>query len=136
MNDEKYLELLKRGQEMVPKAEDKGRFEVPRAVVQTQGRQTFLKNFKEISKALRREPEHLGKFLFQELAVPGSIGNELLLQGKFSADFINRKIESYVKEFVVCEECGKPDSTLVKSDRMYIFKCEACGAKRPVRRIK
>ena len=136
MDDEKYLELLKRGKELVPKTEAKGRFEIPEAIVQVQGRQTFIKNFKDIAKALRRDPDHVAKFLFIELAVPGSLGNELLVQGKFSKDIINRKIEMYVKEFVLCEECGKPDSSLIKTDRLYTFKCEACGARRPVRKIK
>ena len=136
MDDQQYAELLKRAKELLPKGEETKRFEIPKAVVQNQGRQTFLKNFQEISKALRREPQHFGKYLFKELAVPGSVGQELLLQGKFSAEFINKKIDSYAKEFVFCESCGKPDTSLTKSDRFYTMKCEACGARKPVRGIK
>ena len=36
----------------------------------------------EIVKAIRRDPQHLAKYLFKELAVPGSAGQELVLQGK------------------------------------------------------
>ena len=135
-NDDKYLELLKRAKELLPKGVERIRFEVPRAIVQNQGRQTFIRNFADIAKSLRREPQHVAKYLFKELAVPGNIGQELNLQGKFSAEFINKKIDSYVKEFVICEECGKPDTGLIKTDRLYTIKCEACGAKKPVRSIK
>ncbi len=136
MEDEKYIEMLRKAKQLLPKGEERTRFEIPKATVQVQGRQTFVKNFLEITKALRREPKHLAKYLFKELAVPGSLGQELSLQGKFSADFINKKIDSYTKEFVVCEACGKPDTTLIKTDRLYTMKCEACGARKPVRSIK
>ena len=136
MDDEQYSKLLKRAKELLPKGEERARFEIPRAVVQNQGRQTFIKNFIDIAKSLRRDPQHLGKYLFKELAVPGNLGQELNLQGKFSTDFINKKIDGYAKEFVICEECGKPDTNLIKNDRLYTLKCEACGAKKPVRSIK
>ena len=37
-----------------------------------------------------------------------------------------------MKEFVYCKECGKPDTKLIKDERKYYIKCEACGAKRYV----
>jgi translation initiation factor 2 subunit 2 len=137
MSDEQYQEMLKRAKERLPMTEEKSRFEIPRAMVQVQGRQTIIRNFQEIAKLLRREPQHLAKYLFKELAVPGSSvsGQELSLQGKFGSDFINRKIESYIKEFVLCEKCGKPDTNLNKVDRYWSIKCEACGAKKPARSI-
>ncbi len=136
MNQDNYLEMLKRAKQLLPKGEETKRFEIPRVVIQNQGRQTFVKNFNEIAKAMRREPQHFAKFLFKELAVPGSLGQDLSLQGKFSMDFISKKIDSYAREFVFCEECGKPDTSLIKIDRFYTIKCEACGAKKPVRSIK
>lgn len=136
MDDKEYLELLRAAKERLPKGEAGARFELPKAIVQVQGRQTIIRNFQEILKTLRREPAHLAKYLFKELAVPGDIGQELSFQGKFSQLFINKKIESYAKEFVFCEECGKPDTNLIKQDRIHILKCEACGARRPVRNIK
>jgi len=136
MEDDRYLEMLKKAKQLLPKGQELTRFEVPKAVVQNQGRQTFVKNFNDITKALRRDPQHLARYLFKELAVPGSFSQELSLQGKFSVDFINKKIDAYTKEFVICEECGKPDTNLIKTDRLFTMKCEACGARKPVRSIK
>ncbi len=137
MDNQNYLELLKKAKERLPKKEEKSRFEVPNAMIQVQGRQTFIKNFSEIAKAIRRDPKHLAKYLLKELAVPGSsgTGQEMSLQGKFTYDIVNKKIQSYIKEFVLCEECGKPDTALNKSARIWTLKCEACGAKKPVRNV-
>lgn len=131
-----YEELLRRAKEKLPLGREESRFEMTRAVVIQTGRRTIVKNFYEIAKNLRRDPKHLAKFLFKELAVPGSLDyNELILQGRFSDELINKRIEDYVKEFVFCQECKKADTTLQKLERVTILKCEACGAKRPVRNI-
>ena len=74
--------------------------------------------------------------MFKELAVPGEIrGNELYLQGKFPSSLVGKKIDEYVKEFVLCHECSKPDTIVQKAERIEILKCEACGARRPLRAI-
>ena len=131
-----YSKLLKKAKQELPDLKSGGeRFEIPKAVVQT-GKQTFIKNFSEIAKTLRRDPKHISKFLFKELAVPGSIRNgELMLQGKIYSSLVNQRIEEYVKEFVFCHECGKADTVIEKSDRMLIIRCEACGAKKPARQL-
>ncbi len=131
-----YEELLKRALENLPVKKPDERFELPRANVMIAGRITTLKNFSDIVKTLRREPKHLAKYLFKELAAPGEIKNsELVLQGKFSSGIINSKIENYAEEYVYCHECGKPDTVIVKINRLDQIKCEACGARRPAKHI-
>ncbi|MBI2232291.1 MAG: translation initiation factor IF-2 subunit beta [Candidatus Aenigmarchaeota archaeon] len=130
-----YLEMLRRARSNISSKETK-RFEVPQAVTQLAGRQTVLKNLFELAKALRREPKHIARYMFKELAVPGEIrGNELYLQGKFPSSLVGKKIDEYVKEFVLCHECSKPDTIVQKAERIEILKCEACGARRPLRAI-
>ena len=135
MPEDVYLELLRRAKSSLPASKTAERWEMPRAVVQVSGKRTTVRNFSEIAKALRRDPQHIAKYLFKELAVPGSAGETLELQGKFNSEQINRRLEDYVKEFVLCSECGKPDTQLIKQDRLWFLKCEACGAKRPVRAV-
>ncbi len=131
-----YREMLKRGRNRLPDLnKESSRFEVPAADVMS-GRQSVIRNFSEITKALRRDAKHLSKYIFKELAVPGSVrGSELLLQGKFNSYTINQKISDYVKEFVICQECGKPDTSVNKEGRIVVMKCEACGARRPLRTV-
>ena len=132
-----YENLLQRAMKKVPKEKGSGeRFETPKAKVFISGSRTTILNFGEIASNLRREPAHLMKFLLKELATKGDIeGQKATFQGTFSDYVINNKIESYTKSYVICPECGKPDSKLLRMDRQFIVKCEACGAKHPVSRV-
>ena len=134
MADENYIDLLKRAKKDIPMHSGE-RFEVPKAIVSA-GKQTAIKNFSDMAKTLRRDGKHMAKFLFKELAIPGSIhGNELYLQGRISQSLIDQRINEYVKEFVICNECGKPDTGLQRIDKVDVLRCEACGARRSVRTL-
>jgi translation initiation factor 2 subunit 2 len=132
-----YEELLKRAMEKLPKkAEDKKRFVVPNVEFEFSGTRTIFKNFGVITNILRRDPNHLAKYLFKELATPGSIeGNTLIFQRKLPSGLLQQKLDSYIKKFVYCKVCGEPDTKLVKEDRISFIICEACGAKYPVENV-
>lgn len=112
------------------------RFKVPEAACEIYRNKTLVKNFVEIANSLRRDSFHLSKYLFKELATPGNVaGGMLTLQTKVPKEILQKKIEDYMKEFVYCKICGEPDTKLVKEERITFMKCEACGAKSPVRSI-
>ena len=128
-----YEELLKKAIQNLP-TRTESRFEIPAAAVSVGKKQTIIKNFIDISKTLRRAPQDIAKYLFKELATGGSVrGTELVLQSKIPTSLINQRIREYVKDFVICKERGKPDTALQKIDNYIFIKCEACGAKRPVK---
>ncbi|MBA7708026.1 hypothetical protein ES703_116913 [subsurface metagenome] len=111
-----------------------GRFEIPKIEGHFEGRKTILANFFQIASYIRRKPEHFQKFMLRELAASGQKeGNRLVLNIKVPSTKINQKIEQYVKEFVLCKECKKPDTELIKEDRLSFIHCLACGAKHSVR---
>ena len=129
---EKLLESTYKKVKIVEKSSE--RFVIPKISGHFTGRKTILTNFFTISDHIRRKPVHLMKFLLKELATSGQIeGERLVLNNKIPSAKINEKIERYVKEFVICKECGKPDTELKKSDRLMSIYCLACGAKHPVR---
>ena len=131
---EDYRKLLERARKNLPQGELRDRFEIPKPVVTTSGKQTTVKNFGEITNYIRRDPKHLAKFLFKELALPGSIrNNELIFQGKTTSFVIEQRTDAYVKQFVLCSECKKPDTSLQKEGDVFILKCEACGARRTIK---
>ena len=73
------------------------------------------------------------KYVLKELATPGELQKNMLLIGrKVSAKLINEKIENYAKTFVICKECGKPDTKFEKDEGISFLKCMACGAKHPL----
>jgi len=130
-----YEQLLNDAYSKVKKSENNGeRFEIPKVEGHFEGKKTIITNFSQITSFLRRNPEHFQKFMFRELAASGQKeGDRLILNMTVPSAKINQKVEQYVKEFVLCEQCGKPDTELVKEDRLSFVKCLACGAKHSVR---
>lgn len=133
-----YIAGLERAMKKMPATKDsKERFVIPAARVFYEGKTTVLENFRAIADTLDRDPDHLMKYLLQEMGTAGKIeGQRGVFQGKFAEQAIARQIESYFEEYVVCTECRLPDTHLIKSDRVLMLKCDACGAHRPVRKRK
>jgi len=135
MADDDYLSLLGRAKEKLPETIEKHeRFTVPEPDVFQEGKTTVVRNFGAIIDALRREPEHLLHYLLRELGAPGYIeGQRLVLKAKIAPTQISDRIMGYTDTFVLCSECGRPDTHINKEGRVLVLECEACGAHRPVR---
>jgi len=131
-----YKDLLKKVREKLPKSIfERARFEIPRIRGHIQGNRTILSNFLQIANVLNRPPEHLLKFILKELAAPGEIkkSGSVIIGTKVSASRINEKIKEYANTFVLCSECGKPDTKIEKEKNFLFIKCQACGARHPIR---
>ncbi|MBI2575417.1 translation initiation factor IF-2 subunit beta [Candidatus Woesearchaeota archaeon] len=130
-----YEKLLERAKSKLPEsALETARFEMPKAKGHIQGNRTIISNFYQIADTMRREPEHLLKYVLKELATPGELKKAAVIIGtKVSASRINEKLQQYAKEFVLCSECKKPDTKLVREDKFLFLKCSACGARHPVK---
>ncbi|MFH1771088.1 MAG: translation initiation factor IF-2 subunit beta [archaeon] len=126
-----YEKMLKEGKKNLPDiSSETERFNIPKVRGHIEGNKTVVSNFSEIAKTLQRKSEHLLKYVLKELATPGDIRKNALIFGtKLSASKINEKITQYVETFVLCKECGKPDTKLSKESGIYYLKCQACGAK-------
>lgn len=130
-----YEATLKRGLKQLPDiVVEVSRFETPKVRGHIQGNKTIISNINEIVTTLRRPAAHIVKFLQKELAAPGEIKGAFLIFGtKISAQRINEKIEEYVKKYVICPECKKPDTKLKKEGDFLFIVCQACGAKKTVK---
>ncbi len=130
-----YKDLLERAQSQLPKKiESKERFEIPKAIGRIEGNKTIITNFLQIVKIIHRDSKQMLKYLQRELATPGSVdGQRLILGRKINSALINEKIVRYINDFVLCKDCKKPDTQLLKEERVLMLKCTACGAKHPVK---
>ena len=130
-----YAALLKRARSKVPEKVGTGeRFVMPVADVLQEGKQTIVRNMAEILEKLNRRSDHMVPILLRELGTAGSYeAPRLVLQGKVSDDNLTARIGKYVETYVICGECGRPDTHLVKEERTTIVKCDACGAHRPIK---
>jgi translation initiation factor 2 subunit 2 len=130
-----YETLLKKAKAQLPeKKEATERFEIPKVMGRIEGNKTIITNYLQICQTLRREPEQILKYLQRELAVPASIdGPRLVLGSKIPSKMINQKVFNYAHSFVICKECKKPDTKIIKEGRISFLKCLACGAKHPIK---
>ena len=131
-----YKSMLENVRKSLPEVVfTKERFEIPKVLGHIQGNRTIISNFTQIASTLRRDVDHMLKFVLKELATPGEIkkSGSLILGTKVPASRINEKIRQYANEFVLCFECGKPDTQIVKEDVLTYLKCTACGAKNIVK---
>lgn len=132
---ESYESLLEKAYKKVKVIErGKERFEVPAVTGQVAGKKTVITNLGAIASYVRRQSDHIAKFLQRELATSGKIeGERLVLNTKLSSTKVNEKILLYTKEFVLCNECKKPDTEIIVEKGIKFKHCLACGAKSPVR---
>lgn len=130
-----YQEMLKRIQENLPESvKNRERFEIPVVKGHIQGNKTILTNFNQICQTLGRDPKIVWKYILKELASPGLLKeNQAIFGRKLSSDMVNEKIKKFAENFVICSECGKPETKIEKQDNITYLRCLACGAKNHVK---
>lgn len=96
-------------------------------------------NFKDICDIMKRSPEHVSSFVYAELGCDGNFaGDQFILKGRFYQKNIEAILRRYIKEYVTCQMCKSPNTTLVKdaSTRLNNLVCGNCGASRSTISIK
>jgi translation initiation factor 2 subunit 2 len=138
MTDLDYKKLLTKVIESTPKKElSEERFKIPKADVFYEGNTTVIQNFDKIADTINRDGEQILKFLLGGLGTAGEInGPRVIFQGKIPKRNIQTKLEEYVESMVICSECNRPDTHLVKRDRTVLIRCDACGAFRSIKSRK
>ncbi len=125
-----YEEMLEEAFKKIVKKESRDRFQIPQIEGEVQGSRFIVKNFKKIAEYLKRDPKHLAKQLLLSLAASGSIdGESLVINSKVKKEMVQKKLEEYIKKYVMCKICNEPDTKLIKEDRIYFIQCDACGAR-------
>ena len=133
--DGDYKELLSRARDGLPEGTSTHeRFEIPEPEVLFEGKTTVFRNFGDMADKLNREMDHLQAYLLRELGTAGARdGRRIIFKSRLASKQIMERIEDYAKTYVICSECNRPDTKLIKDGRTLILDCTACGAHRPVR---
>jgi translation initiation factor 2 subunit 2 len=138
MTDQDYQDLLKRLNSLTSKERivDE-RLKVPKVDVFYEGNTTVIRNFDKIVDILNRDPNHFLKFLLGSVGTAGEIsGGRVIFQGKIPMKTLQDRLDEYVETYVICQECTRPDTHLVKKDRTLMLRCDACGAIRSIRSMR
>jgi translation initiation factor 2 subunit 2 len=127
-----YDEQLDRALERTPEIDEGAdRFDVPSPDVRQEGNVTVYENFQDTLDHLDRDGEHVLKFLQNELGTSAHIdeSGRARLTGEFGEGRIADAIDEYTQRFVLCSECGLPDTKLEREQGALLLRCEACGAR-------
>ncbi len=128
--------MLAEAMQKVERTESSLRLRVPKPVAEKAGLKTILVNFLEIASTLKREPDHLLKFFCKELATKGEfVSQRPFFIGSFSSEKFQEKLDIYIKEFVLCPKCGRPDTHLDHDKHGMAIRCDACGNRSPIRKV-
>ncbi|MGB9630447.1 MAG: translation initiation factor IF-2 subunit beta [Candidatus Methanodesulfokora sp.] len=114
------------------------RFNPPEPIIKVEGKQTHIVNFKELSSALNRDPKIFARFLSKEVGSPYTLtldGSKLIFTTPVKPSLVKSRIDKFIEIYVICPICHRPDTKIVKSGKIMILKCLACGAESPVKRI-
>ena len=131
-----YEKLLKRidGERSKNSAETDSRFELPPVDVMWEGQRTYLRNFSDFPKIMRRDSAKLLQYLSKEFAVPAErIGDSAMFIGKRDPDDFTRLLKIYINDYIMCPTCKSPDTRTEKEKRISFLICEACGAKSTIK---
>jgi translation initiation factor 2 subunit 2 len=127
-----YDEMLDRAIAETPDVtEGDERLELPDPAVREEGNVTVVENFQTLCGDLGRAPTHLLQFLQREVGTSGHIdeSGRARVTGSFDADRIGAAVDSYTDAYVLCSECGLPDTRLERENGVELLRCEACGAR-------
>ena len=131
-----YEKLLKRidSERSKNSAEIDSRFELPPVDVMWEGQRTYLRNFSDFPKIMRRDSAKLLQYLSKEFAVPAErIGDSAMFIGRRDPDDFTRLLKIYVNDYIMCPTCKSPDTRTEKEKRISFLICEACGAKSTIK---
>ncbi len=129
-----YEEQLDRAIEETPEITDESsRFSIPDPNVREEGSTTVFENFQSTVDRFGREDTHVIKFLQNDLGTHGEIdeSGRARLTGSFRDTRIADSLDEYAERFVLCDECGLPDTRFERERGARVLRCEACGAVSP-----
>ncbi|MHA2008664.1 MAG: translation initiation factor IF-2 subunit beta [Promethearchaeota archaeon] len=133
LND--YEKLLEKAYEKIPEnVKQSSRFEIPKVELRIESKNTFITNFNKIISVLNRDRRHfLGVFLKRAGTMGEIRGQQLFLKGQYKEQVLNRLIENYTKNYVLCKICNKPDTQIQREGKILYLKCTACGTREEIK---
>ncbi len=136
-NELDYKSLLDRIYMSLPdRTLNDSRFELPKVESIIQGKQTIWRNFSKVAKDLKKDENQLYKFIMKEISTASAIQKgTLVLNGIFNNYKLNIILTKYIKNFVLCSACKKPDTEIINQEGVKVLKCAACGAITPLPKL-
>jgi translation initiation factor 5 len=99
------------------------------------GIKTAIPNITDVALSLHRLPGEVNKFFGTELGAQTRYDpatDRAIVNGAHTDQTLQDLVHRYVEKFVLCPNCGLPESEYKIKSEMIFHKCAACGAKEAV----
>mmetsp|Transcript_54403 Transcript_54403/g.80728 ORF Transcript_54403/g.80728 Transcript_54403/m.80728 type:complete len:400 (-) Transcript_54403:432-1631(-) len=115
------------------------RYKMPTVFGKIEGRgngiKTVLPNISDVALSLHRDPAEVNKFFGCELGAQTTYNAETdraVVNGAHTDTVLQQIIHRYIEGFVICPQCGLPETTYKIKGGVVWHRCAACGAKEMV----
>jgi translation initiation factor 5 len=118
---------------LTPVEDPEYRYKMPAVFgeIKGSGNSTAVRNITEVAKSLRRSPGEVNKFFGIELGARAKYNpatDRFIVSGAHADGVLQKLIHRYIEKFVLCPNCGLPETKYkIRSNAIY-HKCDACGA--------
>ena len=129
-----YMDMLKMAISQLPEnIRTPVEVEIPEFEVIKETDRTIITNWGTVINKFNIDEKLLLRFLQRRLGTIGMIQkSRLYLQGVYTRVRLNRLLDAFIREYVICDVCGRPHCIVSKDRGSLIKKCQACGAWRAV----
>jgi translation initiation factor 5 len=110
------------------------RYKMPQPVCKIEGRgngiKTAILNLADIARALQRSVDEIRKFIGYGLCTQThneAANNRITISGEFRQSDIQLQIFKFIERFVLCRECGLPETVYRFGKHHLSYKCRSCG---------
>lgn len=110
------------------------RYKMPSIIAKVEGKgngiKTVIVNMVDIAKALGRPPTYTCKYFGCELGAQTQFdikNDRYIVNGSHDAPKLQDLLDSFIKKYVLCQECDNPETNLVVKKGTIGLICKACG---------
>lgn len=102
------------------------RYKRPKLEISYMKGRTYLNNIDEIAIKFNYRPAHLIKFLAMEMSCASNLKSGWL-SGKQPVDQLEKSLDIFTKDLVLCRMCKSPDTQYFLEKKKSMQICRACG---------
>ncbi|KAI1858324.1 uncharacterized protein JN550_012774 [Neoarthrinium moseri] len=112
------------------------RYKMPRLQVKVEGKgngiKTVVVNLSTIAQSLARPGGHVIKWFGLDLGAQTNMDppdDRWIINGAHDGETLQKSLFIFIEKYVLCDDCGNPETDLVIKDDVVRKDCKACGAR-------
>lgn len=110
------------------------RYKMPPICIKIEGKgngvKTLISNITTISKSLNRPVVYIIKYAGYELCAQTQCDlkkQKFIINGSYEVQKLQAIVDAFINKYVLCSECGNPETDLIVQKSAVLQLCKACG---------